>query len=84
MAKIHVRGGSPLTLKFEDDDKNILAVRLEPKNSKGEYWVINEADDKKVKAVGTAGKNIFRETNPTLNTCEIGYENELRKAKTTV
>ncbi len=48
MAKIHVRGGSPLTLKFEDDDKNILAVRLEPKNSKGEYWVINEADDKKV------------------------------------
>ena len=73
MAKIHVRGGSPLELRFVDDDGKTLAVHLKPKGT-GEYRVINDADGKKLQAVGDHGKDIFTETNPTPQTCEIDYK----------
>lgn len=78
MAKIHVRGGSPLELRFVDDEGKTLAVRLQPKGKSKTYRVINKADGKPLKAVGPKGKNVFREANPTLKTCEIGYQAKLR------
>ena len=72
MAKIHIKGGSPLRLEFEDDKGTTLKVHLEDA-SKGEYWVINEATNKKIQTHQDGGKNIFRETNPTTKTCEISY-----------
>lgn len=80
MAKIHVRGGSPLRLEFEDDAGTTLKVHLEDKGQ-GEYFVIDDATNKRLQAFGDEGKNVFRETNPTKTSCEIGYKG---KAKTTV
>ena len=80
MAKIHVRGGSPLRLEFEDDGGTTLNVHLDPKG-KGEYFVIDDSTNKKLMAFGDKGKNMFRETNPTKKSCEIGYKG---KAKITV
>ena len=75
MAKIHVRGGSPLILAFEDDDKKPLDVRLEPKGPKGEYWVMNEATNppRKLQTYQQGNENIFRETNPDKKSCEVSY-----------
>ena len=91
MAKIHIKGGSPLRLEFETDSGELLAVRLEPrkpneddngnivadplesKRPKREYWVINEATNKKLQTHQEDGQNIFRETNPDKKTCEISY-----------
>lgn len=75
MAKIHVRGGSPLRLEFEDDAGKTLDVRLD-KASKGEYWVMTKDSNGKERKLQThkeAGKNIFTETNPDEETCEISY-----------
>lgn len=77
MAKIHVRGGSPLRLEFEDDAGKTLSVRLDAA-SKGEYWVVNEATGKKLQTHQEAGKNVFRETNPDKTTCEISYMEKAR------
>ena len=74
MAKIHVRGGSPLRLEFEDDNGNPLAVQLEAKGSgKGEYFVINDATKDRIQTYQDGNKNIFRETNPNSKSCEVSY-----------
>lgn len=74
MAKIHVRGGSPLTLEFEDDNGNPLAVHLDAKGSgKGEYYVINDDTDDRIQTYQDGNKNIFRETNPNTESCEVSY-----------
>jgi len=75
MAKIHVRGGSPLRLAFEDDERKPLAVRLEPIGPTGEYWVMNEATNpaKKLQTYQQGNENIFREANPDKKSCEVMY-----------
>ncbi len=74
MAKIHVRGGSPLTLEFEDDNGNPLAVHLDAKGSgKGEYYVINDDTNDRIQTYQDGNKNIFRETNPNTESCEVSY-----------
>ena len=72
MARIHVRGGSPLRLKFEDDDGSTLDVRLDVKGQ-GEYFVIDEATNKKLQVFGDPGKPLFTEKN-TPTSCEISYK----------
>ena len=79
MAKIHVRGGSPLRLEFENDEGKTLKVHLEEvSKGKDEYWVINEATGKKIQTHQEGGQNIFRETNPHKHTCEISYMEQAR------
>jgi hypothetical protein len=80
MAKIHVRGGSPLRLEFEDDAGTTLEVELKEKGG-GEYFVIDKATNDKLKTHRDAGKSMFRQTNPSTTSCEIGY---MSKAKTKV
>ncbi len=75
MGKIHIKGGSPLRLKFEGDSRDTLAVRLEPIGSTGEYWVITNGE--RLEAVGEPPakptKNVFTPRCPTHQTCEIDY-----------
>lgn len=74
MAKIHVRGGSPLTLEFEDDNGKPLAVHLKAKGSgTGEYFVINDVGNNRIQTYQDGNKNIFRETNPNTKSCEVSY-----------
>ena len=68
MAKIHVRGGSPLRLKFEKDDGNALEVHLEAKGGTDEYFVIDTATNKRLLAFGP-----FTVT-PGPQSCEVDYK----------
>ena len=68
MAKIHVRGGSPLRLEFEDDDGDSLKVHLKPKGSTDEYFVIETATNKKLQAFGP-----FKATQPNQQSCILDY-----------
>ncbi len=76
MGKIHIRGGSPLRLKFEgEDSRDTLAVRLEPIGSTGEYWVMTSGE--KLEAIGRPpaepDRHVFTPRCPTHQTCEIDY-----------
>ncbi len=75
MAKIHVRGGSPLRLRFEDDSRDTLAVRLEPIGSTGEYWVITSGE--RLEAIGQPpaqpDRDVFTSDGPDYQTCVITY-----------
>lgn len=82
MARIHVRGGSPLRLEFEDDDGSTLDVRLDVKGQ-GEYFVIDKATNNKLHAFRGQGKNVFKGTNPTETSCEIAYEGKAPAPVTT-
>jgi hypothetical protein len=73
MAKIHIKGGSPLRLEFEDDDENTLAVSLKPKGQ-GEYFVIDEATGKNLQAFPGKDGKVFKETNPNNTSCEVEYK----------
>lgn len=77
MAKIHVKGGSPLRLAFENDEGLTLKVHLEEKG-KDEYWVINEATGKRLQTHQEGDQNIFRVTNPHKHTCEVSYMEKAR------
>ena len=81
MAKIHVRGGSPLTLVFTDDGDtpNPTVLQLEAKRQGSpEYYVIETMPDgsrKKLKAAGP-----FTATNPNPQTCTIKYSDRVPAA----
>lgn len=66
MAKIHVRGGSPLTLEFTDNQNNPNPKELQLKKAGNRYFVVDK-DDKKLMAFGPFT------TTPGQKGCEIGY-----------
>ena len=68
MAKIHVRGGSPLRLEFEKDDGNSHEVHLEAKGNTGEYFVIDSTTNKKLLAFGPFTAS------PGPQSCEVDYK----------
>ncbi|MEE8361849.1 MAG: hypothetical protein V3R71_06810 [Gemmatimonadales bacterium] len=69
MAKIHVRGGSPLKLEFTDDKNNPHPNTLELRKTGHQYFVYDTDTKKNLMAVGP-----FTATNPSRQHCEIEYE----------
>jgi len=78
MAKIHVKGGSPLKLEFEDDKGESRKVRLERVNKKDEppfeYHVIDDISKERLQTFRGPRNNFFMETNPNEKWCEISYK----------
>ena len=85
MAKIHVRGGSPLELQFVDDTGNILEdCQLSLKRT-GEWYTVHRTGDKPqvsgpaLQAVQEPkNSTIFRSCGDSVRRIEIGYSEKAR------
>ena len=76
MGKIHIKGGSPLRLRFEDDNGTILKdLELVPTNPKAAwYYVETPAGDRIMANPRKGGGNCFKVTDDTAIRIDVEYE----------
>ena len=73
MGKIHIKGGSPLKLRFEDADGNILkGLKLEGKGPW--YYVDNDGD--RIQANRRPKGNCFKVDQDDRDRMDIQYDSE--------
>lgn len=77
MAKIHVRGGSPLKLAFTNDKDIPHPNPLELRKAGNQYFVHDMITDKDLMAFGP-----LTPSNPSQQHCEIKYESKAPAGKT--
>ena len=74
MAKIHIRGGSPLRLRFEDNEGKDLEVKLVQRPSGYVYEVEDISTGKLLNTEPGRGGSVFRTTGPDKNTVIVDFK----------
>jgi len=74
MAKIHIRGGSPLSLTFEDLGQELEVQLIEKPGAGHEYNVKEVKSQKLLDTKPGAGNYVFRTSGPDKKTVVVDYK----------